>query len=69
MNELMQPPVPSANEELVKQYNRLKQMIEKKLVPTLDIKSEEAKFSNLSDALTTFITNNSKKEREYKMQA
>ena len=44
-------------------------MIEKKLVPTLDIKSEEAKFSNLSDALTTFITNNSKKERESKMQA
>lgn len=40
-------------------------MVEKKAVSA---GNEEAKFDSLSDAITAFITNNSRKEREIKLQ-
>ena len=61
MNELMQSP---QDDQLVKEYNRVKQMIQKKIG-----NEEGLKFANLSEAITIFMSNASKKEREIKMFA
>lgn len=64
MTELMQPAVDSSQEEITKEYHRVKQMLEKKMTGH----HEETKYETLSDAITGFVSFGSKKERELKLQ-
>ena len=53
------------NDEMTKEYSRVKIMVEKKLAL---FGSEPGEFTNLGDAISVLLANTSKKERELKMQ-
>ena len=57
MGELMQQSSPH-NDEIIREYSRVKSMIEKKLQ---NMGSEELKFNSLGDALSVFMAGSSKK--------